>query len=456
MAINDLSKRFSSRFAIRCVLVLLVGLLTGCGKKKPDTNAHPGGAAMQGADKSKKADKDNAKGAETAAKKAEATKKKGPPQKVVIWHAYRDSERKAFDLLLNQWNKQHPEIQVTTLAVPFDALVDKAQIAIPRGNGPDLIIFAHDKVGVWARDKLIQPLGDFATGARLKRFLPQTVKPLVFERAVYGLPLAFKSNVLFYNKKLVPKPPKTVAEMVAIAKKLTDKKAGSFGLAYDASDLYFHASWLHAYGGRVFDEKARTLAINSPEAVAAVEAVRDLHKKHKVLPKGMQGFVITAMFNEGKVGMVFNGPWFLSEIEKGVSFGVAVLPEVAPGKPMKPYLGSEAVMLSAKTKVRAAALQLADYLTSDEAALTRITKGRQLVANRKIYEDPKFSNDPVLRIFRAQADLAVPMPNAVEANVAWSPYSNALRKVIFGTTAAPVALKTAADQAATALAKLRK
>ncbi|MCO4761452.1 MAG: extracellular solute-binding protein [Myxococcales bacterium] len=434
-----------------CCLVLL----PACGKKPAApvdkaTNSAARTAAAGGADKGAKAATKNGK------KKAAKPKKAGPPQKVVLWHAYRDTERKALDQLIASWNKKHPETQVTALAIPFDALIDKAQIAIPRGNGPDLIIFAHDKVGVWARDKLIAPLGDFATSERLKRFLPQTVKPLVFERAVYGLPLAFKSLVLFYNRKLVPKPPKTVAEMTEIAKKLTNKEKGAFGLAYDAADLYYHAGWLHAFGGQVFDPKARTLAIDSPAAIQAVEAVRELHKKHKVLPKGMTGFVITAMFNEGKVGMVFNGPWFLSEIEKGVPFAVAPMPEVAPGKPMRPYLGSEGLMLSAKTKVRAAALTVVDYLTSDEAALTRMAVGKQLVANKKIYEDPKFGNDPVVKVFRAQADIAVPMPNAVEANVAWAPYSNALRKVIFGDTAAAVALKSAAVQANSALEKLRK
>ncbi len=430
----------------------------GCGKSAPpQANGAAAGATKAGPGKASEGKANEGKAAAKAAAAAKkAAAKPVKKEKVVLWHAYRDAERKSLDQLIDAWNVKHPEVQVTALAVPFDALIDKAQVAIPRGNGPDLIIFAHDKVGVWARDKLIQPLGDFATGDRLKRFLPQTVKPLVFERAVYGLPLAFKSLALFYNRALVKTPPKTVTELIAQAKKLTDKSKGTFGLAYDASDLYYHAAWLHAFGGKVFDPEARALAINSPAAVKAAEAVRDLHKKHKILPKGMTGFVVTAMFNEGKAAFVLNGPWFLSEIEKGVPFGVAPLPEVAPGQPMKPYLGSEALMLSAKTQVRGAALRVIDYLVSDEAAVTRMVVGKQLVANRKIYEDPKFGNDPVVKVFRAQADTSVPMPNAVEANVAWAPYSNALRKVIFGDTAAPVALQAAAEQAAAAVAKLRK
>ncbi len=380
----------------------------------------------------------------------------GPPKRVLLWHAYRDKERQALDGLLATWNKKHPELQVTALAVPFDALVDKVQVTVPHGNGPDLIIFAHDKIGAWSRDKLIQPLGKWATPDRLRRFLPQTVTPLVFERAVYGLPVAFKSLVLFYNKALIQTPPTTMAELVKMAKKHTNSKAGKFGLGYDSTDLYQHAAILHAYGGRVWDDAAGNMAIDSPQAVEALAAARDLHKKHKVVPKGLTGFVITAMFNDGNVPFIFNGPWFVPEIDPKVKWGVALMPKADNGKPLTPYLGSEALLLSAKTKEREAALTVIDYLTSDEAALVRLQRGSQLVANRKIYENARWASDPVIKVFRAQSEISVPMPNAAEANVAWQPYGSALRKVIFGDAKATEALKDAAAQAQAALDKRGK
>ena len=428
------------------VAVFAVGLIgalaTGCGKKEP-TPAQP--AADKGA-----------ASATAAEEPAEVKPPVGPPKKVLLWHAYRDKEREALDGLISAWNGKHPELQVTALAVPFDALIDKVQVAMPRGNGPDLIIFAHDKIGTWARDKLIQPLGDWATPDRLRRFLPQTVKPLVFERAVYGLPIAFKSLVLFYNKAMIDTPPTTMVELIGAAKKHTDEKEGKFGLAYDAADLYQHAAILHAYGGGVWDERAGALTIDSPAAIEALKATRAWHKTHGVVPKGMSGFVITAMFNDSKVPFVFNGPWFVPEIDPAIKWGVALMPQAENGQPMRPYLGSEALMLNSRTKERDAALTIMDYLTSDEAALSRFQKGRQLVANAKVYENPRWANDPVTKVFRAQAEAAVPMPNAVEANVAWQPYGNALRKVIYGDAEPEAALKTAAAEAQAALDKMRK
>ena len=438
-------------------VIVIAALLGGCGKKGQGTGeAKTAGAAKTAPNAVKTAGGEADKGtaaATGAAAKAPAEVKK---RQVLIWHAYRDAERAALDKLIGAWNAKHPNVQVKALAVPFDALVDKIQVAIPRGNGPDLVIFAHDKIGTWARDKLIQPLGKWATPARLKRFLPQTIKPLVFERAIYGLPLAFKSLVLFYNKGLVQTPPATMKELVEVAKKHTDREEGRFGLAYDAADLYFHAPFLHAYGGAVYDEKAGKLTIASEGAVAAAEAVRALHADAKVLPKGMSGFVVTAMFSDNKVPFVLNGPWFISEIDKGVKWGVAPLPTADNGQPLRPFLGSEAVLLSARTKVRDAALRVLDYLTSDEAALTRLAEGRQMVANTRVYENPRWSSDPVVKVFRAQADVSVPMSNAVEAGLAWQPYNNALRRIIFGGAPAKETLQAAQATADAALAKLKR
>lgn len=430
---------------------LVCAMVIGCGKHEPAPPAagsKPIQTATTGTDK----------GASPAADpaKAPANKEPAPVQNVLIWHAYRDAERAAFDKLIGAWNEKQPHIQVKALAVPFDALIDKMQVAIPRGNGPDLVVFAHDKIGTWARDKLIQPLAGWATGDRLGRFLPQTVKPLVFESAIYGLPLAFKSLVLFYNRAMIAKAPATLDELVTMAKAHTDDKDGRFGLAYDAADLYTHAAFLHAFGGSVYDDKAGKLTIDTPAAVQAVNAVRKLHATDKVLPKGMSAFVITAMFNDGKVPFVLNGPWFVAEIDKSVKWAIAPLPTVAEGKPLRPYLGSEAVMLSAKTKVKDAALTIMDYLTSDEAALLRLSEGKQMVANKKIYENAEWSKDPIIRVFRAQADVSVPMSNAVAAGLAWQPYSNALRKIIFGGEPAEPTLKAAQAQADAAFAKLQR
>lgn len=431
-----------------CALALVA--LAACGKSPPAAEAPKTATADKAGDPAA------AVAAPAAASPAQAEAPE-PEGNVVLWHSYRDAERAGLDELVDFWNKNHPKLHIESLAVPADALIDKFQVAVPNGNGPDLIIFAHDKIGVWAKDNLIQPLGDGISPQTLKRFMPQTVKPLVFEKAIYGLPLAYKSLVLFYNKKLVQAPPKTLNQLIEVAKGMTKPDGEQVGLAYEAGNLYFHAPFLLGFGGSVLDDSGRAPKIDSPEAKKAIETVRELYKVHKILPQGaMSGFVITSLFNDGKVPFVLQGPWFIGEIDKSVDWGVAVLPELEAGKPLRPFLGSEAVMLSKKAKQVPAALRVIDYLTSDEAALTRMTTGHQMVANIKPYELPKWADDPVVKIFRAQAETAVPMPAAAEMAAVWNPYNTALQKAVYGDTAPEAALAEAQKKAAEDIAKMQK
>ena len=57
-----------------------------------------------------------------------------------------------------------------------------------------------------------------------ERFLPTTLEAMTYRGTVYGLPLNFKVITLIYNKKLVPTPPKTTGELLAMSKKLPNAR----------------------------------------------------------------------------------------------------------------------------------------------------------------------------------------------------------------------------------------
>ena len=65
---------------------------------------------------------------------------------VTLWHAYRGAERDALESLVEQYNATH-SATVLTRAVPYDGFNSKLEAAIPRGNGPDLFIAAHERLG---------------------------------------------------------------------------------------------------------------------------------------------------------------------------------------------------------------------------------------------------------------------------------------------------------------------
>ena len=68
----------------------------------------------------------------------------------------------------------------------------------------------------------------------------------------------------------------------------------------------------------------------------------------QIVPKEPSTALVTSLFNEGKAGIVFSGPWFLGEIAKNIDYGLAVLPKIdeAGGKPMTPWMGLLSIGLS--------------------------------------------------------------------------------------------------------------
>src|SRR5436305_2439879 len=238
-------------------------------------------------------------------------------KEIVIWHGYRGAEKAAFEKVVESFNRAKAgAIKATTLAVPYDAFADKITAAVPRGKGPDVFIFAQDRLGGWvAAGNTVEPIDFYLDAATKGRFLGTTLQAMTYQGNVYGLPLNYKVITLIYNKKLAKTPPKTTGELEKLAKSLTNAPAVSFGLAYSYADFYYHAALMNGFGGGVFS--GRTPSMNTPANVKALELLVKWIGQG-IMPAEPSTALITSLFNEGKAAMVFSGPWFLGEVAKGV------------------------------------------------------------------------------------------------------------------------------------------
>ena len=412
----------SARIVTATLAVSLALIASGCAKNEPASVASPTPPA---------AEKSAAPGAPAPARApAQAPKAAAPgePTEVVLWHAYRAKEKEALEGVVKAFNDDQSEVRIRIQAVPYDPFVDKITITIPRGQGPDLFIFAHNMIGAWVEDDLLEPLGQQIPPDVLQSFHPKSVKALVFRKNIYALPLAFKSLALFYNKALLAEAPETMEALIAAVKPLQNPEAGVHGFVYDAGKLYNHAAWMHAFGGAVFDD-AGAPALDTPGQREALQFVRGLHAEHHILPKGMSDFMVTSLFNEGKAIAVLNGPWFRAEIAEGVDYGVRTIPTVA-GKTPKPFLGIEAVYVSRKTEKKAAAITAALHLAGAASARARMSIGKQPVTHLSTLTAGAAA-DPTLDTFMRQAESAVIMPSVPEMQLVWSTADVAFNGVIF-------------------------
>ena len=338
---------------------------------------------------------------------------------VLLWHAYRGAEEQALAQLIERFDAQQVEYRVEALAIPYDAFASKLTSAIPGGHGPDLFIFAHERLGGWAREGYVAPSdysGPFGDA-------------LTVDGRVYGYPLAVKSVALFYNRALIQEAPPTIDELARTARAATHD--GVYGLAYPVTDFYYHQAILSGFGGAVFEEPGHRPALDTPEAVRALEFVRRLALDDGVIPEEPTSVLVTSLFNQGKAAMVINGPWFIGEI-RGVDYGVAPLPP-----PMRPFLSVEAALVSGRAREPAGAQAFARYLLSPEAAAVRAHQGGQVVATDGA------PADPLLAAFRRQAQSALPMDNSPQMQAVWEPEKRALASVMGGELGPEAALAQA-------------
>jgi arabinogalactan oligomer/maltooligosaccharide transport system substrate-binding protein len=128
----------------------------------------------------------------------------------------------------------------------------------------------------------------------------------------------------------------------------------------------------------------------------------------------------------------------------------------AGGKPMRPWMTVEGVFIAAGSKNKDAAYDFVKYLTDTPATKIMALEGRQTPANKAVYLDPQVAADPILKEFRQQVEVAVPMPNLAEMSMMWTPMTSAMAAAVQKSATPKAALDKAQAEVVEAVKLLRK
>jgi arabinogalactan oligomer/maltooligosaccharide transport system permease protein len=356
---------------------------------------------------------------------------------VSVWHAYRGDEERALHDVLRAY-EQRAGAEVEVLAVPYEAYGAKLAAAVPRGHGPDIFIEAHERLGPYVRDLLVAPAGDAFPEEDLSRYDGTSIDAVSKEGVRYGVPLASKCLALYVSERLVPEDIAELEQLFTLA----SLPAGAYPLAYEATSAFFHAPFLHAFGGAMLDEHGR-FAFAEAASARALRFVKHVAEE-KLIPEEPSGKLVVDLFTSGRVAAVVSGPWLAGELGDRVRYRVQPLPRLAAaGRPLRPYLTVETAMLSPKGAARPHARQLARWLGSTASAVVRAKEGHQVVSTIAAWQEPALKSDALLVAFHLAAEMAVPTPSSLAMRAAWEPANRALRKVLRGDTEPEDALREA-------------
>jgi maltose-binding protein MalE len=305
------------------------------------------------------------------------------------------------------------------------------KIAGPAGNGPDIIVGAHDWIGELVANGLLAQLD---LGDKTKSFDPVGLKGFTYEGKLYGMPYAIEAVALYYNKDLVKEVPKTWEDLKKIAKDLQDTKKVEDGIILMQGDAYHNEPMLTGFGGYIFGRDKdgnydpKDVGVDSPGALAAAAEIGQM-LKDGLLKGGFNYDSTMNAFKTGKAAFVITGPWQLADFRKaGVNYGVAKIP------PMKgvvrPFVGVQGFMVNAKSKNDALAKAfLTEYVATSDAMQALFDADPRASAWLDVAKAVK---DPDIAMFGASAADGDPMPAIPAMASVWDAMGNAYTLLLQG------------------------
>jgi maltose/maltodextrin transport system substrate-binding protein len=346
-------------------------------------------------------------------------------------------------------------INVEVVEIAFSDLRGQFINAAPTGQGPDILIGAHDWTGELAANGLLEPF-DPTLGGKAGEFNPVGLEGFSYGGKLYGMPYGTENIALLYNKDLVPTPPKTWCELLEIARALTDPAAGRYGYIVQNPDPYHWFPMLSAAGGYIFGKNPDG-SLNYCDIGLANEGaiygatVFDKMIEEGLLPAGVNWDTMTALWTGGNAGMVISGPWLLGMTKAaGINYGVAPIPDmcccacicaydlpcppgpacpcapILPVWPPKPFAGVQGFMVSAFSTNKTLAFDfLINYIATKETMLALYRRDPRPPAYLPALNDPEVQGNPDIAAFGEQAKLAIPMPNIPQMASVWSAWYDA-------------------------------
>ncbi len=340
----------------------------------------------------------------------------------------------AYQQVMDDYHQLHPNITIRMLKP--DDLYAALKTAVPAGNGPDIVIWANDRIGELESQNLIVPIDQYVPADYIiNTFEPAAAKGVTYKNQVWGLPDTQEGIALVYNKGVItstelPNPTDFndfLTKATQYQRSHPDKtylcNQGLGGTdAYHVAPIYF-GHGLKNYGGYV-DENG-VAYLDTAEALAAANWINNFRPYGT--PNGDYSQCQNGLI-AGDIAMWWTGPWALPEIKSsGINYGIA---------PMgNPFVGIKVYLVTPNAISRANVPALYDLLQyfGSAAVQKQITLvNSSTPANTEALNDPTVQAMYDIKQFGLALNAGVPMGNSMYVLCQWSPVGEETLNVWIG------------------------
>jgi maltose/maltodextrin transport system substrate-binding protein len=327
-------------------------------------------------------------------------------------------------------------------------IIDSFRIAAQAAKGPDIIIWAHDKIGEWADAGLIAPVE--VSQEFVNKFFQKAWQAVLHRDWIWGYPIALETVTLIYNKKLLDDPPPTdLSQLISINQQIKKKHPGALTILWDYQSAYYSWGILASAGGYVFGKKGTDYDVRNV-GVATAGAVEGLSKivalvRAGILPKAVDYSTTEELMGLGKLAMTISGPWAWSNLIKNkIDFGLSPVPGV-DGNVGHPFVGVMVAYLNRSSPNQDVAKEFLEHYALTQEGLTTMDQAKPIGIPALISLYHEMANDnALLRQLKISVDYGEVMPNVAQMGRFFSSVGAALQIATEGRASAQAALQDAA------------
>jgi len=337
----------------------------------------------------------------------------GAKVRIQYWTILSGPDGDEMSALVQKFSDENPDIGVDSLQGLLD-FVPKLQAAGISGTAPDVALLRSYYIGAFASKGVLSPVTpDELTAAGIKQedWDPTVWGFTTFEDQQYTVPLDIHCFAQFYNKKLLAAKslavPTTIDELKTVAQATTDRAnqiCGYQNWIADNAGAGENFGWLwsmfqYQFGGQFLNEDNSKAAFNTPEGVAALQAMVDLETAGN--PDHLPYFNLQ---RTGQVATWPDGPWIITPMTDTAQAPAANDIAVAPifqKDPNAPVVWAQSHQFSLpkqsdnSAERRAASLKFIEWMTAHSVDWA---KAGQVPARNSAREEVLANTDnPVLQ-----------------------------------------------------------
>jgi maltose/maltodextrin transport system substrate-binding protein/arabinogalactan oligomer/maltooligosaccharide transport system substrate-binding protein len=326
---------------------------------------------------------------------------------------------------------------------------DQFIIAAPAGEGPDIIIGAHDWIGSLIASGLLAPID---LGAKAADFTELSLAGFTYsDGQLYGMPYATENLGFFYNTEYVTEVPTTWQGVMELGQELMDAGTISYVMALAGTPTYDALPVQTAFGGYIFglnedgSWNPTDIGLNSEGEIAAMTFLREQIELGRI-PDSFDWDTGHTLFETGETAFLMAGPWALDRIRaSGVPYAVTSFPAATEGgAPGSPFLGVQGFMVNAFSEnVLLAQAFLTEFVATEDVMLQLYEAGLRPPAFIPALEQVA---DPDLAAMDVAGANATLMPYIPEMGSVWGAWGSGVQLALTGELPVADAMNDAVAQ----------